>query len=494
MPSGKCMIIGLGDIGLQLVRSLSRNISLICVDTSPELLEVARQLRSEGLETFLGDATSRLALEKAGARKVDTILITTTSEDVNIEVARVLREHFNVPRVVALGITRGGIKTLEKYDVEVEGIFTASATFLRNRVEFKSKTVQGIGLGKNEILEVEVHGHSRLAGKALGSLNPRSWRVGLVYRDGNIVIPSDDTVLRAKDKVVLLGDPQVLKTVTDLLTFRFKHFPLEFGDTLVAFLPENPEPRYLEELGYLLSVFPLEKALFVCRRPDSGLEAELRQLGETQHVRELRFAAAEEDEPCLAVREAVREIGPDVSMVVLPSGQTLGRGLPFFGARIAKRCLQRLSASVGCPVLLAAGSFPYAGVAVPATAAAGFRHALETTLEMSASIRYRIDALFVTPSEYIASEEEKLLDDGMRKAASELSLVYRTAIRQVDLEGNPVRAIGAALEGYNLMVGDVGSWRPEGRLFPLLRPDVAWSLVRRAGISTLLMPPAEKFA
>ena len=280
MASGKCMIIGLGDIGLQLVRSLSRSIGLICVDTSAELLEVARQLRSEGLETFQGDATSRLFLERAGAGEVDTILITTTSEDVNIEVARVLREHFSVPRVVALGITRGGIRTLEKLDVEVEGIFTASATFLRNRVEFKSKTVQGIGLGKNEILEVEVHGHSRLAGKSLASLNPRSWRVGIVYRDGNIVIPGGDTVLRAKDRVVLLGDPKVLKTVTDLLTFRFTHFPLEFGDTLVAYLPAVADPAYLAELDYLLSVFPLEKALFICRRPESGLEAELHAAGD----------------------------------------------------------------------------------------------------------------------------------------------------------------------------------------------------------------------
>ncbi len=181
-------------------------------------------------------------------------------------------------------------------------------------------------------------------------------------------------------------------------------------------------------------------------------------------------------------------------MVVLPAGAALGRGPRFFGAPASKRCLHQLSASVGCPVLLAAGSFPYAKVAVPAVDGAGFRHALETTLEMSASIRYRIDALFVTPSEYIASEEEKEVDDGMRKAASELSLVYRSAIRQVDLEGNPVRVIGAALAGYNLMVSDVGSWRPAGRLFPLLRLDVAWGLVRRAGISTLLMPPTEKIA
>lgn len=494
MASGKCMIIGLGDIGLQLVRSLSRSIPLICVDTSPELLEVARQLRSEGLETFQGDATSRLVLEQAGAGQVDTILLTTTSEDVNIEVARVLREHFEVPRVVALGITRGGIKTLEKLDVEVEGIFTASATFLRNRVEFKSKTVQGIGLGKNEILEVEVHGHSRLTGKSLASLNPRSWRVGIVYRDGNIVIPSGDTVLRAKDRVVLLGDPKVLKTVTDLLTFRFTHFPLEFGDTLVAYLPAFADPAYLSELDYLLSVFPLEKALFVCRQAEPELEQELQRLAGQQHVKEVRCEAANGDDPWDAVRDAVRETGRDAAIVVLPAGSALGRGLPLFGDRAGRRGLQTLAAIVGCPVLLAAGSFPFARVAVPAVEATGFQHALETTLEMSAAIDYRIDTLFVTPSAYIGSEEEQELDDRMRKAASELALVYRSAVTQVDLEGNPLRAIGDALSGYNLMVADVGSWHDGGGLFPLLRPDVSWNLVRRAGISTLLIPPDEKLA
>ncbi|AMV73734.1 hypothetical protein JCM30471_21550 [Desulfuromonas carbonis] len=494
MAAGKCMIIGLGDIGLQLVRTLSRHINLVCVDASPELLEVAAQLRSEGLETFQGDATSRMFLEKAGAGKVDTILITTTSEDVNIEVARVLRQHFNVPRLVALGITRGGIKTLEKLDVEVEGIFTASATFLRNRVEFKSKTVQGIGLGKNEILEVEVHGHSRLANKSLAALNPRSWRVGIVYRDGNIVIPSGDTVLRAKDRVVLLGDPKVLKTVTDLMTFRFEHFPLEFGDTLVAYVPAEPPPSYLEELAYLLSVFPLEKALFVCARPGEALEEELRGLVTRQHVGELRCEPAGTDEPCAAVRDAVRELGRDASVVILPRDGALGRGLQLFGDHLSKRCLRQLSSIVGCPVLLAAGSFPYEKVAVPAVDPVGFQHALETTLEMSAGIRYRIDALFAVPSEYIASEEEHGTEAEMRKAATELALVYRATVGAVDLEGNPVRVISAALGDYNLMVADVGSWHPEGRLFPLLRPDVAWSLVRRAGISTLLMPPDEKIA
>ena len=491
MASAKCMIIGLGDIGLQLVRTLSRNISLICVDTSAELLEVARNLRSEDLETIQGDATSRLVLEKAGAGKVDTILITTTSEKVNIEVARLLREHFSVPRVVALGITRGGIKTLEKYDVEVEGIFTASAIFLRNRLEFKSKTVQGIGLGKNEILEVEVHGHSRLANKSLAALNPRSWRIGIVYRDGNIIVPTGDTVLRAKDKVVILGDPKVLKTVTDLLTFRFKHFPLEYGDTLVVYLPWRPSDAYLEEIAYLLGVFPLERALFVCQQSNPELEERIRTLTEPQHITDLHFEAAPEGEPSTVVCEVVRSLGRRPGMIVLGQKEVLGRGGSLFGQAGAKRGLRQLSATLRCPVLLAAGTFPYEKVAIPALGPVGLQHALETALEMSAAIRYQIDVLFVSLSRYIASEEENQVVEEMRKTTADLSLVYRTAIGAVDLEGNPIKALGTGLTGHNLMVTDVGSWQRRDLALPFLPPDVPWEVVRRAPISLLLIPPGE---
>jgi Trk K+ transport system NAD-binding subunit len=494
LATGKCMIVGLGNIGMQLVKLLSRDLELICLDNNEQTLETARQLRGEALPTFHGDATSRMALEKAGVGKVDTVVITTTTEAVNIEVARILHEHFEVPRVLAVGITQSGIARLEEYGVEVENIFAVSATGLRNRLEYRTKTVTGIGLGKNEILQVEVHGHSRLAGKPLAALNPRSWRIGIVYREGNIIIPKGETVLRAKDRVVILGDPKVLKTVTDLLTFRFKHFPLEFGDTLVAHVPAVPAPNYLEEVAYLLSVFPLERVLFVCGRRDERLEDRLRDIGEKQHVTDLKIETAPAAEPCAAVRDAVRELGRRASMVVLPREEVMHRRLSLFADSAAKACLGQLSEIVGCPVLLAAGTFPYERVAVPAVEPAGLQHALETTLEMSAAIRYRIDALFVNLSRYIASEEESQADEAMRTASSDLGLVYRASVRQVDLEGNPIRSLGRALDDYNLMVNDVGSWRSGSHLLPLLRPDVAWGVVRRSRISTLLIPPSEIIA
>jgi hypothetical protein len=51
-----------------------------------------------------------------------------------------------------------------------------------------------------------------------------------------------------------------------------------------------------------------------------------------------------------------------------------------------------------------------------------------------------------------------------------------------------------ALVEHNLMVNDIGSWRPGGWLASLLQPDVAWETVRRSPLSTLLIPPMEIIA
>ncbi len=494
MPSGKFFIVGLGQIGLQLVRLLSKDIELVCIDTNPELLQTVRQLRGERLTVVQGDATSRLVLEEAGVAAADTVVITTTTEKVNIEVARVLYEHFEAPRVISIGITQGGIAELEKLDVEVEGIFAVSATGLRNRLEHKAKTVHGIGLGKHEILEVEVHPHSRLANKPLAALNPKRWRIGIIYREGNILIPRGDTVLRAKDKVVILGDPKVLKTISDLLTFRFKHFPLEYGDTLAVWLDDDKDETLLEEIDYLCSVFPLAKALFVCGRPSEALAGRLREIGERNHLEGVIVVSAGDLAPPAALRQGLREQGLRPGLAVMRQSAALAPPWSLSGRRRGKGVLRELSSLLGCPLLLAAGTFPYARVAVPCVEAVGLQHAIETTLEMSSAINYSIEALLVGPSRYIGSEEEAEAFEAMEKSVSDLALVYRTAIAIRELEGNPVKAVGKALSGCNLMVADICSWRTGSPLVRLLQPDTAWEIVRRAPVSTLLIPAVEAIA
>jgi Trk K+ transport system NAD-binding subunit len=486
MPSGKYVIVGLGNIGLPLVKMLSKDFDLVCIDKNPEILETVRKLRGESTFTIEGDATSRLVLEKAGVNEADTVVITTTSQEVNIEVARVLCDHFTVPRVIAVGITQKGIDEPEKLDVEVERIFAVSATGLRNRLELKTKTVHGIGLGKNEILEVEVHAHSRLAYKALASINPINWRVGIVYRDENLIVPRGETVLKPNDRVVILGDPPVLKTVAEMLSFRFEHFPLEYGDTIMAYVEGEEPDAFFEEIAYLFSVFPLEEVIFL-HLDRKGLAARIAEMVEKYEFKQaLTEVTSEEMFPALV--ETVREYGRRPGIIVL-SRSALAKTIPFAGRR--RRYLFELAKASACPILLAAGTFPYERVAVPCLQLQGLQHATETALEMSVALNYEISALFPRLSRYIASDEQTQEFERMRETVADMSLIYKISIRTVELEGNPIKTVLSALPDYNLSVNDIGRWEEKKFWQSLLQPDVPWHVVRKSPVSTLLIPPLE---
>jgi Trk K+ transport system NAD-binding subunit len=490
MATGKIVIIGVGHIGLQLIKSLSREYVLVCIDLNENTLKAASDLQGENLSVVIGDATSRLVLEEAGVADADTVVITTTAEKVNLEVARVLKDHFMIKRVLAVGITQKGIADLEALEVEVENIFTVSATGLRNRLEYKTKAVHGIGLGKNEILEVEVHPNSRLANKSLSSIAAANWLVGLIYREGRIVLPRGGTRLKPRDRVVILGDPKVLKTVAELLTFRFEQFPLEYGNLVVAWLTGNEEKGFFDELAYLFEVLPLERTI-LAHSAEAGEVEKWKEYLSAGGVADITIKAARFS-PLEAIRDILAENAGLCGVVVLSRACLLETGLRRVFQGRSKRFLSRLSKAAACPVLLAAGTFPYEKVAVPCLSGFDLQSVLETTFELSSSLNCRTEALFIELSKYIFSEEEMAWRDSMKKAVADLSTAYKSTIRERTLKGNPILQVLDALPEFNLLIADAGRWRPPRPLSSWLNPDVPWEVVKKAPISTLLVPAVEE--
>jgi len=487
MATGRYVIIGAGNIGQKLIRLLSPDRELVLIDQDQKALDAALQVRSNGMTTIPGDATSRLVLEGAGLKKTDTVLITATLEKVNIEVARVVKEYFETRQVYAIGITRAGIAAMEELGVEVENIFNVSAIGLRNRLEQKTKTVHGVGLGKNEILEVEVHPNSRLAFNTIGRIRPRRWRIGIIYREESIVIPRDDTVLKPGDKLIILGDPRVLKTVSEMLTFRFVQFPLEFGDhTLVLLFGDEPD-AFFAELAYILETFPLAKASMVYCSPRQEPSERIRELlaDRLPGPFELRRIPLGEllGDPTLAP-------GPTgkVGLVVL-SRAHLRRGFksPSLGYP-RKNLLTRLAGTFRAPLLLSGGTYPYGRMALPCMGLDTFQASMQTALEIAAPLHFNLEALVCKPSEYIAGDDELADYDSMCKTIDRLRHIYRTEVRETLVEGNPITAFTTALQDHSLLVANIGEWR-RPRWFPdWLDPDIPWHVVDRADISTLLLP------
>lgn len=487
MKRTRLIIVGVGRVGSELLRKLPKDYDLLCIDNGPDAEERIRKLRGDSVTVMEADATSRLVLKEAQVDDAEAILVSTTSETVNIEVVRLLRENFRPKRVIALGSSPTGIAELQALGAEVQELFASSALGIRNMLEHRTRTATAIGLGKSEILEVELHPHSRLANKPLRNLAPLRWRIGIIYREGNIIIPRGDTILRPKDRMVLLGDPGVLKTVAEIMTFNFEKFPLEYGTDAVVYLAGGEGERFFAELEYLFTVFPLKRAIFVHSTRSAGQSLRYQQL-----INPEKYPAIEDRTVDLPAPQALFRVVDDAKvecgMVVLP-GDLLRRR---FRSHVSKRALLDLCRRASCPVLLCRGTFPYERAAVPAGEGLPPHHGLETALEVASSLSNQVSALLVQPIRHIASDADVQEYEAARKAVSDLSIMYRADVRTVDLQGNPVRAVLGGLRDQNLLYIDSGSMLQQRWLPAVLGPDPAWHLVRRSAVSTMIVPPMEE--
>lgn len=489
MRRNRIIIIGIGKIGADLLRKFPKDHELLCIDNAPDAGEQAKKLRSEGVTVMQADATSRLVLDEAGVNEAECVIVTTTHEAVNIEVCRLLREHFLPKRVITVGTSSEGIKRLAELGAEVQDLFADSAASIRNLLEHRTRTATSIGLGKNEILEVELHPHSRLANKPLRSLAPLRWKIGVIYRDGNIIVPHGDTVLRPKDRMIILGDPAVLKTVSEIMTFSFQQFPLEYGSTAFVYLSGREEEGFFSELEYLFDSFPLKRVLFIYSGRASGQTERYHTL-----IKRERYHSVEERRIDLPVQQAVqkiiREEHHECAIMVLHEDILGSRLLPG----VAKKQILELCTTASCPVLIARGTHPYERAAVPAAEGMNPQQGLETALEVASSLNNAVSALLVQPIRHIASDADAQEYEASRKSISELSLMYRSEVNTVLLQGNPVRALQQALAGQNLLFLDSNTLKKRAWPFPFsfLDPDPVWLLLRSATVSTMLVPPVEE--
>lgn len=490
MKRNKFIIIGLGNIGQELLKKLSKEFEIICIDLNPESVEIAKKIRGD-CKVITGDATSRLVLEEAGVSDSDGIILTTTTEKVNIEAARILKEHFEAKRIISTGSTKEGIEALESFGVEVENIFTASATEIRNKLEQTSRAAHAIGLGKNEILEVEIHPHSRLANRPLSSLTPIRWRIGIIYRDENIIIPRYDTVLKPKDKVIILGDPGVLRTVSEIFTFKFQRFPLEYGSTVIAYLTGNEEEVFFNEIDYLFSIFPLKKIIFIYSKKAEKKAELFEQNIKKDNIKNFEIKKTTLS-PLQSIKQVLEEVKSELGLITISKSELIDSFSPFVFNTKKKNFLNTILKTSICPVFLSNGTFPYEKTIVPCVEDINFQHSLETSLEIALSLNNEVTATLVKPSKYISSDEDVKDFEGMKKTINDVSLMYKLSVKMNILEGNPVKSIIESLKNYNLLVADVSGWKSRKWFSSFINPDIAWHIIKASGISTLLLPHVEE--
>jgi trk system potassium uptake protein len=192
------MIIGCGRAGSALAARLAaERESVAVVDRDP----AARDLLPSGFkgEFVTGDGLSRPVLEEAGIGRAGALVALTSSDSLNLVIARTARDVFHVPRVV------GRIQDTETAPLGVE-LGLSMVTPVRMTVDRVHRMLRHSRLepehtfGNGESLLVRSPSPDYLAGRGAAEFDvPGEIRVVEITRGGHSFIPTQDALLRRGD-------------------------------------------------------------------------------------------------------------------------------------------------------------------------------------------------------------------------------------------------------------------------------------------------------
>ncbi len=210
------IIVGLGGIGKNLVKIATKEKNDVVVIDQDEkrCREIAAQY---DVLTILGDATERSTLEQADASKADALIATTSDDAANLMMALTAKGMGTKKTVAVVNqeehvemFKEAGIFMYENPDMTVASHLYFSVK--RPRI----KDFLPVSGGKAEIFEVIVSDKSKVVGKKISKLRIKEGIIVAIERDGDIILPKGDTVIKAHDLVTIFAKTKNVERISSI--------------------------------------------------------------------------------------------------------------------------------------------------------------------------------------------------------------------------------------------------------------------------------------
>ena len=95
---------------------------------------------------------------------------------------------------------------------------------------------QNVGMGEGEIMEVLVPFGSSFVYRHIGVIEQKNWRIVAIYRNRKLIMPSRRRMIQPNDLLVLVGEPEVLKSVYRAIKRELGQFPEPFGSNILLYI------------------------------------------------------------------------------------------------------------------------------------------------------------------------------------------------------------------------------------------------------------------
>ena len=209
----KIIIAGAGSVGRYMAEQLSKfghEISLI--DSNAKA--VTRVDNENGNITgIVGDACEVTVLSLANAKDADVVAAVTGDDEDNLVISLLAKQEFGVPRVVArVNNPNNEWMFNDMWGVDVSVSTPHLLTALVEEAVAVGSLVKLLSLehGKAGLNEVTLAAGSPAIDKTISQLDlPRECTVVALIRDGHVVVPTADIVLRQSDEVLVLATGDV---------------------------------------------------------------------------------------------------------------------------------------------------------------------------------------------------------------------------------------------------------------------------------------------
>lgn len=464
----KVLVFGLGLFGNSLIDFLIPDWNLLVVDID-EKKWTRPPTGSPGIEFIRDAATSRLTWKKIDFSTIKFIVSTLKDIDANLEICRLARHDFKLTIPLILLLYSDIDETLfHSYDVTLVNPLKASLQVILRYFKKNVSQAVNIGLGKGELIEVEIKSVSHLVGRKLKHLRPSHWHISAIYRSGKLIIPDGNSELKINDRVVLMGDPKILENVTSILIKGEPQFPLQFGSDIVFPLYSHFQP-HLDEAIYLHNTF---KSLHLHLLPfKKNLPPDFTQKIKTS-VNQLVMGQS------LTLFRDIFSLTLDTGVLVVPTHK---------GIFHRSHCRQSFKNSRK-PFLLSRLTYPYTAVHISLNGPAPAR-ALETGMEIAHIANIPLHVSYVTlPHEMRGQDDEKQLRL-RNEIINDFEGIYRESINFSIKEGNPVLATSQLLEPcQNQLL--ITTFNPKTPL-SFFSPNVPYLIARTSHLSTLVIPEVD---
>lgn len=429
------------------------------------------------MHSTAGDGTSRLVLERAGIEHADYVVAVTGDDDVNLEVCRIAREAYGKSQLYAAVSNFSERERYREAGVEFVTPSYAAAVSLYHRVLHGVGTSLSKAEARGEIIEVAVLPSSPMIGRSLTSVRSRRWHVAAIYRDDDLVVPSDATRIEVDDRVVLVGEGEILPSIAEFFRVGEPEFPLAFGAQVVVLTESGSDfSDIAQELRYILdhSRARSVQILFWPHEPNiqRTIDESCREGGIEAGTSAVFGSYGE-----VAAKHLVKK---DCGFLVVPDENF--RFLERIGLR--RTALSRLLARMEAPVGILRGTFPYEKILVPVTPGTESLEAARLALDLARIYKASVTAVTVTPPRFIVGGEAVAEQKSGLDKIQHLANLYHMEVEQVHHEGNPVERVLDIAEEFSLLVLAHNANRKPS----FFDPDVSQHLLRRSPVTTIVLP------